>query len=131
MADRVARIFIDSQFKTVELHSDSDFRIDLPFAVDVEAGSRIRVDSLLLSHGWPSVELGVNDTLYLREVSDGTAYHRLLTLPVGSYSIGTLAVAIQTQLRSETHISDGIWTVSSQDGQLTLHQSSPIAAAIL
>jgi len=77
------------------------------------------------------VELTVNDTLYIREASDGTAYHRLLTLPVGVYSIGTLGAALQAQLRAETHIPDGVWTVSSQDGQLTLHQSSPTAPAIV
>jgi len=54
-----------------------------------------------------------------------------LTLPVGSYSIGTLGVVLQEQLRAETHIADGIWTVTTRDGQLTLHQSSPTAAAIL
>jgi len=69
MADRVARVFIVFCYKTAASPSDNDFRIDLPFAVDVEAGSRIRVDSLLLSHVWPTVELGVNDTLYLREIS--------------------------------------------------------------
>ena len=82
-------------------------------------------------HVWPTVEFGINDTLYLREVSDGTAYHRLLTLPAGVYRIGTLGAALQAQLRAETHIPDGVWSVSSQDGQLTLHQSSPTAAAIL
>ena len=80
MADRVARICIDSRYKTDASASDSDFRVDLPFPVEVEAGSRVRVDSLLLSHVWPTVELGVNDTLYLREVADNTSYHRLLTI---------------------------------------------------
>jgi len=36
MADRVARVFIDSRYKTAASPSDSDFRIDLLFAVEVE-----------------------------------------------------------------------------------------------
>ena len=91
----------------------------------------MRVDSLLLSHVWPSVEFGVNDKLYLREAESesGTAYHRILTLSTGTYSIGTLAVEIQKPLQANTHITDGIWTVTSRDGQLTLRQSSPTATA--
>jgi hypothetical protein len=134
MADRVARIFIDSRYKTDASASDSDFRVDLTFPVEVEAGSHVRVDSLLLSHVWPTVALGVNDTLYLREVEgneNGTAYHRMLTLPPGTYSIGTLGVAFQEQLRADSRITDGVWTVTTRDGQLSLHQSSPTASAVL
>ena len=95
MADRVARIYIDSRYKTDASASDSDFRVDLTFPVEVEAGSHVRVDSLLLSHVWPTVAFGVSDTLYLREVEEnGTSYHRLPTLPPGTYSIGTLGVAL-------------------------------------
>ena len=63
----------ESRYKTAASSSDSDFRIDLPFPVDVEGGSRIRVDSLLLSHVWPTVDLGINDALYLRVVLGGTS----------------------------------------------------------
>ena len=127
----MARTFIASRYKTDASARDSDFHVDLPFLVEVEAGSRVRVDSLLLSHVWPNVALSVNDTLYLREVADNTSYHRLLTLPVGSYSIGTLGVALQDQLRADSRITDGVWTVTTRDGQLSLHQSSPTATAVL
>jgi len=132
MAGRVGRSFIDSRYKTNASASDIDFRIDLAFPVEVEAGSHIRVDSLLLSHVRPTVALGVNDTLYLREVADdNTSYHQLLTLPAGTYSIGKLGVALQEQLRADSRITDGTWTVATRDGQLSLHQSPPTATAIL
>jgi len=64
--DQVSRIYIDSRYKTAASHSDSDFRIDLPFTLEVEAGSRIAIESLMLSHVWPTVETGVNDYQFLR-----------------------------------------------------------------
>ena len=50
MADRVTRIYVDSNYKTEVSASNGDFQIDLQLPVFVEAGSHIRVEGLLLSH---------------------------------------------------------------------------------
>jgi len=82
--------------------SHGDFRIDLPLTVLVEAGSHLRVEGLVVSHVWPTLDER-NRHLFLREVeSTGTSYHRVLTLASGNYNISTLAVELQQQLRAGT-----------------------------
>jgi len=58
-------------------------------------------------------------------------YHRILVLPPGVYTLGTLAVALQVQLKAASNILDGDWSVSSNNGQLHLNQSSPTASAVI
>ena len=126
MADRDSRVYIDSTHKTVVSASNGDFRIDLAFPVFVEAGSHIRVEGLLLSHVWPVID-DRNNHLYLREVdSAGTSFHRVIDLDHGNYNLGTLAFELERQLNLNTRLTDGQWTVTSDDrGRLTLSQSSP------
>ena len=116
MANRISHIYIDSEYKTEVSASNSDFRIDLTLPVFVEAGSHLRVEGLVLSHVWPSIDYR-NSRLYLREETEGPSYHRILTLSDGNYNIGTLAVELQRQLRLGTRTDDGEWTVTSdQEG---------------
>ena len=91
----------------------------------VEAGSHIRVEGLLLCHVWLVIDTR-NNHLFLPEVdSSGTSFHRVIDLDYGNYNIGTLAVELQKQLRQGTRITDGEWTVTSdQEGRPTLNQSS-------
>jgi len=125
MADRVLRIFIDSSYKAVASASNVDFRIDLPFPVEIDAGATLRVESVILSHVWQVVDER-NRHLYLREVdSGGTSYHRVLKLDPGNYNIGSLAVELQQKVRLGSRISDGEWAATSADGRLTLPQPSP------
>ena len=84
-----------------------------------------------MSHSWPTVEAGKNDKLYLRKVMDGTAYHRIITIPVGTYSIGTLAVELQAQFRAGTFISDGEWTVVFAHNRLAFTNTSTTASSVL
>jgi hypothetical protein len=70
--------------------------------------------------------------VFPREVdSGGTSYHRIVSLDHGNYSIGSLAVELQQKLQANTHITDGTWTVTSQDGEFVLTQASPTATARL
>ena len=67
MSEQVRRIFIDSRMRTATSSSNADFSVDLPFEVSVPAGTEARIDGLLMSHSWPSIETGKNDKLYLEE----------------------------------------------------------------
>jgi len=124
MADRVSRIYIDSSYKTVASASNGDFRIDLAVPVFAEAGSHIRVEGLLLSHVWPVIDER-NQHVYVREVTD-TSYNRVVTLDHGNYNISTLAAHLESRLNANSHISDGVWTVTNNGlGGFSINQSSP------
>ena len=56
MSDRISRISIDSNHQTNIADSHVDFTVDLPLGVLVEAGSHLRVEGLVVSHVWPTVD---------------------------------------------------------------------------
>ena len=125
MSDRIARIFINSNFRTNILDNHGNFSVDLPLGVLIEAGSHIRVQGFVVSHVWPTLDLQ-NSHLFVREVFEGSSYHRVVQLTTGNYNISTLAVELQARLRQGTNISDGFWSVTSSDeGTLTIAQSRP------
>jgi len=126
MSDRISRGFIDSNYRTNVEDSHGNFTIDLPLEVLVEAGSHLRVEGLVVSHVWPTLDVR-NSYIFLREVAEGgTSYHRVVIMEDGNYNISTLAVELQKQLRLNSYIADGLWSVtSSDDGVLTISQSSP------
>ena len=76
MNDNWRRIVVDSRYRTKESVSNSDFSINLPYAVSVPAGSLVYVDAICLSHAWPTVQAGVNDHLYVQERVTGVSYVR-------------------------------------------------------
>ena len=124
MSDRIARIFVDSNYRTNIEDSHGNFSIDLPLGVLVEAGSHLRVEGLVISHAWPTLDIR-NSHIFLREVVGGVSYHRVVRMADGNFNISTLAVELQRQLRVDSHITDGLWSVSSSDeGVLTIGQSS-------
>ena len=125
MSDRISRIFINSNYKTNILDNHGDFGIDLPLGVIIEAGSHIQIAGFVVSHVWPTLDLQ-NSHLFVREVFEGTSYHRVIQLTTGNYNIATLAVEVQAKLRQGSNISDGFWSATSSDeGTLTIAQSSP------
>jgi hypothetical protein len=129
MSDRISRIYIDSTYKTVASASNGDFRIDLVYPVDVEAGSQISIQGLMLSHVWDVIDPRNND-LFLREVFGNVAYHRVISLETGQYNLGTLAFELERQFNLNTHITDGQWSVTSDArGRFTFYQSSPTFAS--
>ena len=62
------RIVIDSRYRTSDSISNADFYVELPYAVDVPAGSLAYIDNISLSHNWPTVQQDVNDRLYVQEL---------------------------------------------------------------
>ena len=125
MSDRISRVLVDSNYRTNVQDSHGHFSVDLSLPVLVEAGSHLRVEGLVISHAWPTLDLR-NCHLFLREVVAGVSHHRVLRLRDGNYNISTIAAELQEKLRIDSHIEDGLWTVASNDqGLLTLSQSSP------
>jgi len=129
MTEIVRRIFIDSRLRSINSRSSSDFSVDLPQEVACPSGTQLRIDNLVLSHSWPTVD-DRNDNLYIKEVvENGTTYHRIVRLRHGIFNKGTLVGQLQDQLRVGTHISDGDWVVGLTDNNINLSNTSPTASA--
>jgi len=79
MSDRIARIFINSNFRTNILDNHGNFSVDLPLGVLIEAGSHIRVEGFVVSHVWPTLDLQ-NSHLFVHEVFEGISYRRIVQL---------------------------------------------------
>jgi len=124
MSDRIARIFVDSNYRTNIQDNHGSFSVDLSLPVLVEAGSHLRVEGLVVSHAWPTLDV-LNGHLFLREVVAGVTHHRVLRLRDGNYNISSIGEELQDKLRIDSNIEDGLWSVESSDeGILTISQSS-------
>ena len=120
MNNEFRRIFCDSRFRTDPNDSNSSFSLQLPWSVPIPAGSQLFVDNITLSHSWPTLT-EKNNKLYLQEVNGaGAKYHRMITLTPGHYTIASLAVELQTQMRAGTYLSGGIYNVSFSSGRLVI-----------
>ena len=111
MSDRIARIFIDSNYRTNILDNHGNFSIDLPLGVLIEAGSHLRIEGFVVSHVWPTLDVR-HSHVFVREVFEGSSHHRVVQLASGNYNISTLAIELQAKLRQGTNISDGVWSVA-------------------
>ena len=124
MSDRIARVFVDSNYRTSIEDNHGSFSVDLSLPVLVEAGSHLRVEGLVISHAWPTLDVE-NGHLFLREVVANVTHHRVLRLRDGNYNISSIGAELQDKLRIDSNIEDGLWSVSSNDqGVLTISQSS-------
>ena len=131
MASEIRRIFIDSRLRNPTSASNADWSVDLPLEVLCPAGTEARVDSLVMSHSWPTVETNKNDKLYLKETLGSVTYHRIVTLDPGIYSIGTLGAQLQAKLRSGSNISDGVYSITNANNRLEFANSSPTASVMI
>ena len=127
MNDNWRRIVIDSRFRTRESVSNSNFSINLPFAVSVPAGSVMYADSICVSHAWPTVQAGVNNHIYVQERVTGQASDtlRTVTLDEGTYNALELANEVVLKLNSGKSVP-GAYSATVANGRLTLSNATPL-----
>ena len=87
----VKRIYINSNFKTLDSKSDSDFKFQLSRTFSFPKNSGFYIEDFTCSHAWYSVEAGLNDSICMRV---NTSNFRIELEP-GNYTGETFAVAIQ------------------------------------
>ena len=128
MNDNWRRIVVDSRWRTPESVSNSDFTINLPYAVSIPAGSLMYVDSIALSHAWPTVQTGVNDHIYVQERVTGQASDvmRTIQLSPGTYNAEQLKNEVIAKLNAGKSVS-GTYSAVVADGRLTLSNDTPLA----
>jgi hypothetical protein len=101
----INKLYIDSQFRTEDSVSDSQFKIQLPFSIDLPEFTFFQIDDINIPHTWMAVEKDINDHIYI-DLYDYTSAPSTTPAPVecqiivppGNYTGQALALAIQGQL---------------------------------
>jgi len=121
MNDNWRRLVVDSRFRTKESVSNSNFTINLPYAVTVPAQSLCYVDSICLSHAWPTVQTNINDHLYVQERLTGQAADtmRIIQLAPGTYNAEELKDEVVLKLNAGSTLP-GVYSATVQYGILIL-----------
>ena len=116
------RIVIDSRYRTADSLSNADFRVQLPYPVQVPAGTRMYADAVSLSHSWGNIEADRNDRLYVEELPVGaTPVLHTITLAHGNYNTTTLKTELQNKLNAATSLA-GTYTVTIAHGKLVIRR---------
>lgn len=106
----VKKIYINSNFKTADSESDSNFKFQLTRTFSFPKNSVFYIENFTCSHAWYSVEQNINDSFYV--LVDST-YHITHITP-GNYTGETFATALQTELNN---MVPNIFTVSYNQSQ--------------
>ena len=97
----IKKIYIDTQFKSTNSVSNSNFKIDLPFTVSFPENSVFYIDDVSIPHSWYVIEAGVNDKLYIFVANltvEAERAYSIVVIPPGNYVGATLATAIEDEI---------------------------------
>jgi len=94
------KIYIDSEFRSSDSKSSSEFKIDLPSSLLMPSNTIFHVDDVCIPHSWYTIEEGVNDTLYITASIPNVPnlFNYAVTVDKGMYSGIQLKTALQTKL---------------------------------
>ena len=107
------QIFVDSRDRVSG--TSTDFTIQLPENLSLEAGHRGRIDSLRVPLTVPTIDSTNNTIIVLVGATQYT-----VTIPVGNYDGPTLASTIQGLLNAT---APGAWTISYVTNKIAMNWS--------
>ena len=100
------KIYVDTRYRTTDSVSTSNFRIELPYSVELPDNSTFQLTDICIEHSWLTVETGINDQLYFAiapGTSPATVSGYVMRLPSQNYTGTTLASKIQTLLQTQSY----------------------------
>ena len=118
------KIYVDSRHRTPDSLSDNNFKIELPYTLQLPDNCVFFVTDVCIPHVWRTIEENVNDRLYLRYKSielvgaQPTTKHAVIQLPSGNYTGANLATAVQQALNTRT--LGMTWSVAYDDTQYSI-----------
>ena len=111
----IKKIYVDSRHKTEDSISDSNFKFQLPYVVNLPSNCIFYISEISVPHIWGTINTDVNDKLYISVgrrdqmtsyITTWTDY--ICVIPPGNYDESTLTAALQTLI----HGLDPYLTVS-------------------
>jgi len=108
------KIYVDTRYRTPDSISTSNFKIELPYTVEMPNNSTFYITDICIEHSWLTVETGINDTMYIRALSYAGQQQQLfdviIVLPSQNYTGSTLAAAIQSSLNTQLEAGLPVFT---------------------
>ena len=103
----IKKIYIDTNFKSLDSKSNSNFKIDLPNSLFFPDNSVFYIDDIAIPHSWYTIESEINDRLYIYltpketdEDFNGVVY-RIIKLTPGNYNGADISAEIQLRLNEK------------------------------
>ena len=112
----IKKNYINSNFKTPDSQSDSNFKFQLTRSIHLPKNTVFYIENFTCSHAWYSVEEGLNGKLCIKL----NEYNYVLQIPPGNYTGPTFITALQTVLNE---IAPNIFTVTFNTKQNNLNRS--------
>ena len=105
------KIYIDSRDRTVDSKSASNFKIELPYTVQMPENTMFYVTDVCIPHVWNTIETDFNDKLYMSYIvpgvgSDLTENYVIVTLAEGDYTLVQFASELQRKMNEARRPSD-------------------------
>lgn len=95
----IKKLYIDSRLKTADSVSDSNFKIDLPYVIQLPPNTVFFITDVCIPHVWKTVEADYNDRLYLQVMTNGSGFvDYVAQLAAGNYTNQTFVAALQVAL---------------------------------
>ena len=105
MSLKLKKIYVDTRYRTSDSISTSNFKIELPYTVEMPNNSSFQLTDICIEHSWLTVETGINDQLYFA-IAPGSSPTMVsgyvMRLPSQNYTGITLASTIQTMLQAQS-----------------------------
>jgi len=111
------KIYIDSRDRTPDSKSASNFKIELPYTVQMPENTVFYVTDVCIPHVWNTIETGFNDKLYMSYSIDYLTFDHYVpvTLTEGDYTLTQFASELQTKLNEAvlaSHRSNLVFVVT-------------------
>jgi len=98
------KLYVDTSFTTTDSISNTDFKYQLRVPASMPANATFCIDEINIPYAWNTVEVGVNDKLYVgwQLTNESQLGYTLLTIPPRRYTGAELATQLQNQLNTES-----------------------------
>ena len=114
------RVYVDSRFR--HSGSEGDFRVILDTPIELSEGALGYIDSICLSNTFQTLQAGVNNRLYVRQLMTGVGSgpkDTSLVLTPGQYTALSLATEVQDKLNLVKIANNVTYTViAATDGSI-------------
>ena len=94
------KIYIDSRQKADDSVSDRNFKIELPYVLQMPANTVFFITDVCIPHVWKTIEANINDKLYLATVDTiNNINYYVIVVAAGNYTLDTFMNAVQSIAR--------------------------------
>ena len=94
----IKKIYIDTRLKSPDSKSNSDFSVDLPNTLVMPDNTVFYIDDVTIPVSWYNVDDNNNNLYAQFQLPLAQVVNRKIEIPVGNYSLATLAEVLQNQI---------------------------------